>query len=57
MDINLKEIFEKRIDRPIDGVIKADDEESILNELEEYVITGELEKILTIFSMNIIITQ
>ena len=44
MDLNLKEIFEKRIDRPIDGVIKADDEESILNELEEYVITNEIEK-------------
>ena len=44
MDLNLKEIFEKDIDRPIDSVIKADDEESILNELEEYVITNELEK-------------
>ena len=38
MALNLKEIFEKDIDRPIDSVIKADDEESILNELEEYVI-------------------
>ena len=37
-------LLSKDIDRPIDGVIKADDEESILNELEEYVITGELEK-------------
>ena len=27
MDINLKEIFEKDIDRPMDSVIKADDEE------------------------------
>ena len=43
MDLNLKEIFEKDIDRPIDSVIKADDEESILNELEEYVITNEIE--------------
>ena len=38
MNLNLREIFEKPIDRPIDGVIKADDEESILDELEEYVI-------------------
>ena len=38
MDLNLKQIFDKPIDRPIDPVIKADDEESILNELEEYVI-------------------
>ena len=49
MDLNLKEIFEKDIDRPIDSVIKADDEESILNELEEYVITNELEKHLNRF--------
>ena len=56
MDLNLKSIFEKRIDRPIDGVIKADDEESILNELEEYVITNEIEKNIMIFFMNIIIT-
>ena len=45
MDLNLKSIFEKSIDRPIDGVIKADDEESILNELEEYVITNEIENL------------
>ena len=44
MDLNLKEIFEKDIDRPIDSVIKADEEESILNELEEYVITNEIER-------------
>ena len=44
MNLNLRDIFEKSIDRPIDGVIKADDEESILNELEEYVITTEIEK-------------
>jgi len=44
MDLNLKSIFEKSIDRPIEGVIKADDEESILIELEEYVITNEIEQ-------------
>ena len=44
MALNLKEIFEKDIDRPIDSVIKADEEESILNELEEYVITNEIER-------------
>jgi len=44
MEPILKEIFQKPIDRPIDGVIKADDEESIFNELEEYVITSEIEK-------------
>ena len=57
MDLNLKEIFEKDIDRPIDSVIKADDEESILNELEEYVITNEIEKNFNKFFRNIITIQ
>jgi len=38
----LSEIFEKSIDRAIDGVIKADDEASLRIELDEYVITGEI---------------
>lgn len=38
----LKDIFEKPIDRAIDGVIKADDEASLRVELDEYVITGEI---------------
>jgi len=38
----LKEIYSKPIDRPIDGVIKADDDASLRVELEEYVITGEI---------------
>jgi energy-coupling factor transporter ATP-binding protein EcfA2 len=38
----LKDIFEKRVDRPIDGVIKADDEASLGVELDEYVITDEI---------------
>ena len=38
----LKNIFEKDIDRAIDGVIKADDEASLRIELDEYVITGEI---------------
>ncbi len=39
---SLKEIYSKPIDRPIDGVIKADDDASLRIELEEYVITGEI---------------
>src|SRR3954463_14772320 len=41
----IRELFEKKIDRPINGVIKADqrDEESIWQELDEYVITRELD--------------
>ncbi len=38
----MRDIFQKPVDRPIDAVIKADDDESLLIELEEYVITGEI---------------
>lgn len=44
MALLMREIFEKPIDRPIDGVIKADDDASLRTELEEYVITGEIGK-------------
>lgn len=40
----IKDIFLKPIDRHIDGVIKADDERSLLTEVEEYVITAEVHK-------------
>ncbi|MEP3524000.1 MAG: BREX system P-loop protein BrxC [Hyphomicrobiales bacterium] len=42
MTLQLKDIFEKPIDRAIDGVIKADDEASLRVELDEYVVTGEI---------------
>lgn len=42
MAVAMREIFEKPVDRPIDGVIKADDEASLRIELDEYVITGEI---------------
>ncbi len=35
-------IFAKPIDRPIEGVIKADDEASLRSEVEEYVLTNEV---------------
>ena len=40
----LKEIYEKDIEREIQGVIKVDDENFIKQELEEYVVTDELLK-------------
>lgn len=40
----LKDILSKDIARTIDGVIKADDERHILQEVEEYVITKEIER-------------
>lgn len=41
---NLKRIYNKDIDREIQGVIKVDDENYISQELEEYVVTEELLK-------------
>lgn len=45
----LKTIFKKPVDRPIEGVIKADDEASLRLEIEEYVLTNEVEKRLEAF--------
>ncbi len=42
--MNLQAIFERDVNRPIEGVIKADDEASLKNELEEYVLTNEVAK-------------
>jgi hypothetical protein len=44
---NLKTIFKQDITRPIEGVIKADDEEHLLREVREYVFTDEVRKKLT----------
>ena len=40
----LNQIFERPVDRYIEGVIKADDEESLRLEVEEYVLTNEVAK-------------
>jgi hypothetical protein len=40
----IQELFFKPVDRPIDGVIKADDERHLQVELDEYVITREVSK-------------
>jgi energy-coupling factor transporter ATP-binding protein EcfA2 len=42
--MKLRDIFTKPVDRPIEGVIKADDEASLKLEIEEYVFTNEIEK-------------
>jgi len=47
--MKLKSIFQKDINRPIEGVIKADDEASLLTEVEEYVLTDEISKRLESF--------
>jgi hypothetical protein len=43
--MQIKDLFTKPIDRPINGVIKADqaDSESVWQELDEYVVTKELD--------------
>ena len=47
--MTLKTIFLKPVDRPIEGVIKADDDASLRLEIEEYVLTNEVAKRLEIF--------
>jgi len=47
--MSLREIFQKPVDRNIEGVIKADDEASLRLELDEYVITDEVAKRLDAF--------
>ena len=47
--MTLKSIFSKPVDRPIEGVIKADDAASLRLEIEEYVLTNEVEKRLESF--------
>lgn len=49
MNIKLAELFNKEVDRPIEGVIKADDDVALYVELDEYVITDEVAKRLDIF--------
>ena len=42
--MQLRTIFEHPIDRPIEGVIKADDAAGLKTEIEEYVLTDEIER-------------
>ena len=42
--LTIRSLFERPIDREIDGVIKADDESHLAQELEEYVVTSELDR-------------
>jgi hypothetical protein len=44
MTTTLRGIFKKPVDREIEGVIKADDDARLKIELEEYIITNEIEK-------------
>jgi Family of unknown function (DUF6079) len=44
MPTQLRTLFEKPIDRHIEGVIKADDESDLQTEVSEYVVTKEIAK-------------
>lgn len=49
--MKLKEFFQRDINRTIETVIKADDQENILDEMKEYVVTNEVsQKITDLFS-------
>ena len=52
--MQIKEMFEKQIDRDIKGVIKVgqSDEENVYQELDEYVVTKELLKHFRDFSIT-----
>ncbi|MCB9053313.1 MAG: BREX system P-loop protein BrxC [Lewinellaceae bacterium] len=45
--MDLKQIFKEDITRQIEGVIKADDNENLLQEVKEYVFTAEIRKKIT----------
>lgn len=45
----IQDLFLKPVDRPIEGVIKADDARHLRTELEEYVVTAEVNKGLSEF--------
>lgn len=40
----IQDLFLKPVDRPIDGVIKADDQRNLYTEVEEYVVTRDVAK-------------
>jgi energy-coupling factor transporter ATP-binding protein EcfA2 len=42
--MQLQEIFAKDVQRPIEGVVKADDARNLATEVEEYVLTNEAAK-------------
>ena len=42
--MKIYELFRKPVERPIEGVIKADDDRYLQTEVEEYVVTGEIRR-------------
>lgn len=48
--MKIHELFIKPVERPIDGVIKADDDRNLRTELEEYVVTRDVMRGLNTFT-------
>ena len=48
--MKIHELFLKPVDRPIEGVIKADDDRNLRIELDEYVVMREVANGLSIFA-------
>jgi hypothetical protein len=48
--MKIHELFLKPVERPIDGVIKADDARNLQVELEEYVVTRDVARGLSVFT-------
>jgi hypothetical protein len=48
--MKIRELFLKPVDRPIDGVIKADDARNLQIELEEYVVTRDVARGFGVFT-------
>jgi len=48
--MKIHELFLKPVERPIDGVIKADDDRNLQTELEEYVVTRDVARGLGVFT-------
>ncbi len=48
--MKIHELFLKPVERPIDGVIKADDDRNLQTELEEYVVTRHVARGLGVFT-------
>ena len=42
--MKIQDLFLKPVERPIEGVIKADDQRHLLTEVEEFVVTREIGK-------------
>ena len=42
--MKIRELFAKPVDRPIEGVIKADDDTHLAVEVDEYIVTNEVAK-------------